>query len=58
MGLLPEIERAWVTVDHRLLLWDWSDGSVTRRQRPKGLRAKECSRILATADPPFRPLKS
>ncbi|KAG0656686.1 hypothetical protein C6P46_006988 [Rhodotorula mucilaginosa] len=27
MGLLPEIERAWVTVDHRLLLWDWSDGS-------------------------------
>lgn len=26
MGLLPEIERAWVTVDHRLLLWDWSDG--------------------------------
>ncbi|KAK4336201.1 Nucleoporin NUP157 [Rhodotorula toruloides] len=27
MGLLPEIERAWVTVDHRLLLWDWADGS-------------------------------
>ncbi|GJN92310.1 hypothetical protein Rhopal_005340-T1 [Rhodotorula paludigena] len=27
MGLLPEIERAYVTVDHRLLLWDWADGS-------------------------------
>ncbi|GAA6024169.1 hypothetical protein JCM10207_005590 [Rhodosporidiobolus poonsookiae] len=27
MGLLPEIERSWVTVDHRLLLWDWADGS-------------------------------
>lgn len=27
MGLLPEIERSWVTVDHRLLLWDWANGS-------------------------------
>ncbi|GAA6057256.1 hypothetical protein JCM3770_003825 [Rhodotorula araucariae] len=27
MGLLPDIDRAWVTVDHRLLLWDWADGS-------------------------------
>ncbi|BGP18726.1 hypothetical protein JCM10213_009205 [Rhodosporidiobolus nylandii] len=27
MGLLPAIERSWVTVDHRLLLWDWADGS-------------------------------
>ncbi|SCV71463.1 BQ2448_3051 [Microbotryum intermedium] len=27
MGLSTEIERAWVTIDHRLLLWDWADGS-------------------------------
>ncbi|GAA5918079.1 hypothetical protein JCM8208_001213, partial [Rhodotorula glutinis] len=27
MGLLPEIDRAWVSIDHRLLLWDWADGS-------------------------------
>ncbi|KAK4050871.1 hypothetical protein OIV83_003293 [Microbotryomycetes sp. JL201] len=27
MGLLPSIDRAWVTIDNRLLLWDWSDGS-------------------------------
>lgn len=26
MGLLPEIERAWLTVDHRLFLWDYKDG--------------------------------
>lgn len=29
MGLLPEIERAWVSVDHRLFLWDWADGYVS-----------------------------
>ncbi|GAA5897181.1 hypothetical protein JCM5296_002246 [Sporobolomyces johnsonii] len=44
MGLLPEIGRSWVTVDHRLLLWDWADGewvvltnmgaNVVSRQRP------------------------
>ena len=33
MGLLPEIDRAWVTVDHRLLLWDWADGCVPRFSR-------------------------
>ena len=26
MGLFPEIERAWITVDHRLFLWDYQDG--------------------------------
>jgi len=26
MGLFPEIERAWITVDHRLFLWDYEDG--------------------------------
>lgn len=25
MGLLPEINRAWVSIDHRLFLWDWSN---------------------------------
>lgn len=28
MGLFPEIERAWITVDHRLFLWDYQDGRV------------------------------
>lgn len=28
MGLFPEIERAWITVDHRLFLWDYEDGLV------------------------------
>ncbi|WWD22088.1 hypothetical protein CI109_106577 [Kwoniella shandongensis] len=26
MGLFPEIERAWFTVDNKLFLWDYSDG--------------------------------
>lgn len=30
MGLFPEIERAWITVDHRLFLWDYQDGRVWR----------------------------
>lgn len=34
MGLLAEIDRAWVTVDHRLLLWDWSDGYVASSLSP------------------------
>lgn len=33
MGLLPEIDRAWVSIDHRLLLWDWADGSVPSSPR-------------------------
>ena len=28
MGILPDIERVWVTVDHKLFLWDYNDGYV------------------------------
>jgi nuclear pore complex protein Nup155 len=28
MGLFPEIERAWFTVDNKLFLWDYNDGFV------------------------------
>jgi hypothetical protein len=28
MGLLPEIERAWISYDHKLFLWDYVDGCV------------------------------
>jgi len=27
MGLFPEINRAWITIDHRLFLWNFEDGS-------------------------------
>lgn len=27
MGIFPEIERAWFTVDNRLFLWDYVDGA-------------------------------
>ncbi|KAI9246692.1 Non-repetitive/WGA-negative nucleoporin C-terminal-domain-containing protein [Phascolomyces articulosus] len=27
MGILPEINRAWVTIDHRLCMWDYTDGT-------------------------------
>ncbi|TRM60230.1 Non-repetitive/WGA-negative nucleoporin C-terminal-domain-containing protein [Schizophyllum amplum] len=26
MGLLPEIERAWIALDHQLFLWDYNNG--------------------------------
>ncbi|KAF8632618.1 hypothetical protein AX15_001820 [Amanita polypyramis BW_CC] len=26
MGLIPEIERVWISIDHRLFLWDYVDG--------------------------------
>lgn len=28
MGLFEEIGRAWFTVDNKLFLWDYNDGSV------------------------------
>jgi nuclear pore complex protein Nup155 len=28
MGLFEDIERAWFTVDNKLFLWDYNDGSV------------------------------
>ncbi|KAH9487013.1 putative nucleoporin [Psilocybe cubensis] len=26
MGLMPEIERVWISIDHKLFLWDYNDG--------------------------------
>jgi hypothetical protein len=26
MGLFPEIQRAWLTIDNRLFLWNYEDG--------------------------------
>lgn len=28
MGLIPEIERVWISIDHKLFLWDYVDGLV------------------------------
>lgn len=28
MGIMPEIERAWITMDHKLFLWDYVEGCV------------------------------
>lgn len=28
MGLLPEIDRVWIAIDHNLFLWDYIDGYV------------------------------
>jgi hypothetical protein len=28
MGLIPEIERVWITIDHKLFLWDYVEGYV------------------------------
>jgi hypothetical protein len=29
MGLLSEIERVWVAIDHKLFLWDYMEGCVS-----------------------------
>ena len=29
MGLLPEIDRVWIAIDHNLFLWDYVDGCVS-----------------------------
>lgn len=26
MGIFPEIQRAWITLNNRLLLWDYTEG--------------------------------
>ncbi|CAA7258664.1 unnamed protein product [Cyclocybe aegerita] len=26
MGLMPEIERVWISIDHKLFLWDYNEG--------------------------------
>lgn len=34
MGLMPEIDRAWVTIDNKLFLWDYVEGCVQRPLHP------------------------
>ena len=29
MGLLPEIERVWISIDHNLFLWNYLAGFVS-----------------------------
>jgi nuclear pore complex protein Nup155 len=38
MGLMPEIDRAWVTIDNRLFLWDYVEGCVQHSLYPSSLR--------------------
>lgn len=26
MGLMPEIDRAWISIDNKLFLWDYNEG--------------------------------
>lgn len=28
MGLMPEIERVWISIDHNLFLWNYLEGYV------------------------------
>lgn len=30
MGIFPEIDRAWMTIDNKLFLWDFQERSVLR----------------------------
>ncbi len=30
MGIIPEIERVWISIEHKLLLWDYTEGCVLR----------------------------
>ncbi|EIN14134.1 nucleoporin [Punctularia strigosozonata HHB-11173 SS5] len=39
MGLLPELERAWITIDHQLFLWDYVEGEtiMTYNEQPDNI---------------------
>jgi nuclear pore complex protein Nup155 len=37
MGLMPEIDRAWVTIDNKLFLWDYVEGYATSHYTPSAL---------------------
>lgn len=37
MGLLPEIERVWISIDHKLFLWDYIHRSVPPPPPPQRL---------------------
>ncbi|THV07704.1 nucleoporin [Dendrothele bispora CBS 962.96] len=66
MGLLPEIERVWVSIDHKLFLWDYSSDSqeinsfvdqpyvithVALVKPKKGLFIDEISNLLVICTP-------
>lgn len=36
IGLFEDIERAWFTVDNKLFLWDYNDGSVSGQKEVEG----------------------
>lgn len=35
MGLMPELERVWISIDHNLFLWDYMEGCVALPIQPK-----------------------
>ncbi|KAL1748480.1 Non-repetitive/WGA-negative nucleoporin C-terminal-domain-containing protein [Schizophyllum fasciatum] len=41
MGLLPEIERAWIAIEHQLFLWDYNEGQEINSfaEQPDVIRA-------------------
>ncbi|KAG7099133.1 hypothetical protein E1B28_001005 [Marasmius oreades] len=65
MGLIPEIERAWVSIDHKLFLWDYNEGQeissfvdqpyvithVSVVKPKKGLFIEEISHLLVICTP-------
>ncbi|KAJ8083919.1 hypothetical protein PM082_002686 [Marasmius tenuissimus] len=65
MGLIPEIERAWISIDHKLFLWDYNEGQdissfvdqpyvithVSVVKPKKGLFIEEISHLLVICTP-------
>ncbi|KAJ3937728.1 MAG: nucleoporin [Lentinula lateritia] len=66
MGLIPEIERVWISIDHKLFLWDYNDSSqeissfvdqpyvithVGLVKPKKGLFIEEISHLLVICTP-------
>ncbi|KAJ4486039.1 nucleoporin, partial [Lentinula aciculospora] len=65
MGLLPEIERVWISIDHKLFLWDYNDSQeissfvdqpyvithVGLVKPKKGLFIEEISHLLVICTP-------
>ncbi|KAJ4002393.1 nucleoporin [Lentinula boryana] len=65
MGLIPEIERVWISIDHKLFLWDYNDSQeinsfvdqpyvithVGLVKPKKGLFIEEISHLLVLCTP-------
>ncbi|KAE9408173.1 nucleoporin [Gymnopus androsaceus JB14] len=63
MGLIPELERVWISIDHKLFLWDYNDRSAHFVDQPyvithvglvkpkKGLFIEEISHLLVICTP-------